>query len=61
MTQGQPITNESVQSGSEVLREQPLSSGCLFRQFKCSKQSGHSIACLLQKMPIRLFHSWSEN
>ena len=24
MTQGQPITNESVQSGSEVLREQPL-------------------------------------
>ncbi len=25
MTQGQPITNESVQSGSEVLREQPLS------------------------------------
>ena len=26
MTQGQPITNESVQSRSEVLREQPLSS-----------------------------------
>jgi site-specific recombinase XerD len=25
MTQGQPITNESVQSGSEVLREEPLS------------------------------------
>jgi hypothetical protein len=25
MTQGQPMTNESVQNGSEVLREQPLS------------------------------------
>jgi len=25
MTEGQPITNESVQSGSEVLREQLLS------------------------------------
>jgi hypothetical protein len=25
MIQGQPITNESVQSGNEVLREQPLS------------------------------------
>ena len=24
MTQGQPISNESVQSASEVLREQPL-------------------------------------
>jgi integrase/recombinase XerD len=31
MTQGQPITDESVQSGSEVLREQPLSATLIDR------------------------------
>src|SRR4030042_6997265 len=38
MPQGQPITNEAVQSGSEVLREQPLSQtpiDCILQKLSC--------------------------
>ncbi len=58
MTQGQPITNESVQSGSEVLREQLLSSTPIDRILQ--KLSGMELPAK-EHFESYLRHKWRLN